>query len=215
MKKIITTKKKEDATRFHVVIFGSARLKPDDPVYRKVYDLAKRLAAKGMDVVTGGGPGLMEASNKGCQEGRKNLDVRSYGINVKLLKPQTTNQHLDIKKEFNRFSQRLDYFMYLADAIVVAPGGIGTMLELMYTWQLIQVQDIIHVPIILLGDGYAALLKWFKKNPLKNSLVSPEDFRMIHVARDNKEAMNIILTRYQYFLTQKKRPKTHYAKYKI
>jgi len=203
---------KEEAKHFHVVIFGSARLNPNDPVYRQVYDLAKRLAAEGMDVVTGGGPGLMEAGNKGCQEGRKSSKVRSYGVNIKMEKPQVPNEHLDIKKEFDRFSERLDYFMYLADSIVVAPGGIGTMLELMYTWQLVQVKDISHVPIILLGDGYPALMRWFKKNPLKQGMVSPEDFRMIHFARDNEEAMNIILTRYQYFLTQKQRPKTHYRK---
>ncbi len=208
MRKII----KEEAKHFHVVIFGSARIQQDNPIYEQVRDLAKRLAAEGMDVVTGGGPGLMEAGNRGCQEGRKSLKVHSYGVNVKMEKPQIPNEHLDIKKQFDRFSERLDYFMYLGDAIVVAPGGIGTMLELMYTWQLIQVKDISHVPIILLGDGYPALMRWFKKNPLKNGLIGPDDFRMLHFARDNKEAMNIIMTRYQYFLTQKRRPKTHYRK---
>lgn len=212
MKKSGKIHSKEDVSHFHVVIFGSARIQRDNPIYTQIRDLAKRLAAEGMDVVTGGGPGLMEAGNLGCQEGRKTTKVHSYGVNIKMEKPQIPNEHLDIKKEFDRFSERLDYFMYLADSIVVAPGGIGTMLEFMYTWQLIQVKDISHVPIILLGDGYQALLRWFKKNPLKNAFISPDDFRMIHIARDNEEAMNIILTRYQYFLAQKKRPRTHYRK---
>ena len=127
-----------DVEHFRVTIFGSARLKSDDPRYKQIQSLAKMVAKEGFDVVTGGGAGIMEAANKGHKEGRKgNKDIHSFGLNIKLPMEQVANKHLDIKKDFERFSNRLDYFMYLSNIVVVAPGGIGTLLELYYTWQLV------------------------------------------------------------------------------
>ena len=103
-----------DKKHFRVAIFGSARIKPNDPRYKQIYSLAKRIASAGFDVVTGGGPGIMEAANKGHREGRKKgKHVHSFGLNIMLPMEQSANKHLDIKKDFKRFSERLDYFMNL------------------------------------------------------------------------------------------------------
>lgn len=177
---------------FRVAIFGSARIKPNDPRYKQIYSLAKMIAAEGMDIVTGGGPGLMEAANKGHQEGRKNKKVQSFGLNIMLPMEQDANKHLDVYREFNRFSQRLDYFMKLSNVVVVAPGGIGTVLELMYAWQLMQVEHVCNIPMILLGDMWEPLIDWIEAWPLKKRLMSKKDMRPIFLAKHCRETMKII-----------------------
>ncbi|GAG52460.1 unnamed protein product, partial [marine sediment metagenome] len=176
------TPKHIDVGHFRVAIFGSARIKPNDPRYKQIESLAMMIAKEGIDVVTGGGPGIMEAANKGHQEGGKGKKVHSFGLNIKISKEQMANKHLDIKKDFKRFSGRLDHFMYLSNAVVVAPGGIGTMLELLYTWQLVQVKHICSIPIILLGPLWPDFIKWVEKWPLKKGLISPEDMHTIFLA---------------------------------
>ena len=131
--------------------------------------------------------------HKGHKEGRKgNKDIHSFGLNIKLPMEQVANKHLDIKKDFERFSERLDYFMYLSNIVVVAPGGIGTLLELYYTWQLVQVKHTCNIPIILLGPMWPTLIKWMEKWQLDEKLVSPEDMHTIFLANDCKEAMKVI-----------------------
>lgn len=132
---------------YRVTIFGSARISEGDEAYRDVYDIARGLAAEGFDIVTGGGPGLMRAANSGSKS--VSNGGQSIGLNIKLPHEQCPNPYLDIKEEFDRFSGRLDAFMAMSDAVVVAPGGIGTMLELFYSWQLVQVQHLCETPIIL------------------------------------------------------------------
>jgi uncharacterized protein (TIGR00725 family) len=132
---------------YRVAIFGSARIKEGDQKYNDVFNIAKGLAEGGMDVVTGGGPGIMQAANAGHKSASKG--THSIGLNIKLPFEQDDNKFLDIKKDFDRFSNRLDAFMSLSDAVVVATGGIGTILELFYTWQLVQVQHLCETPIIL------------------------------------------------------------------
>ena len=177
------TKKEKDSEmeekHFRVAIFGSARILPNDPQYNQIYRLARMIAAEGMDVVTGGGPGIMEAANKGHKEGRKNNDNHSIGLNINLPHEQMNNPHLDIKRQFDHFSDRLDHFMSLSNIVVVAAGGIGTLLELFYTWQLTQVQHICNTPIILLGKMWKPLIDWIEKYPLKKRLISPEDMMPI------------------------------------
>jgi uncharacterized protein (TIGR00730 family) len=177
---------------FRVAIFGSARIKRQDPGYKLIYGLSKLIAADGIDIVTGGGPGTMEAANKGHQEGRGGNHIHSYGLSIKLPKGQTVNRHLDIKREFRKFSRRLDCFMSLSNAVVVAPGGVGTMLELLYTWQLVQVEKISDMPIILLGKMWPEFLKWVKKWQLKHKLVDKVDMRDIYLAKTPAHAMKII-----------------------
>lgn len=191
MKKTKATPK-IDVEHFRVAIFGSARIEPHDPRYKQIYELARMIAGKGIDVVTGGGPGIMEAANKGHKEGRKEKKVHSFGLNIALPKEQSANKHLDIQKDFERFSERLDYFMYLSNVVVVAPGGVGTMLEFFYTWQLVQVKHICNIPIILLGTMWPDLIEWIEKWPLKNKLISRVDMDTIFLADNCSEAMKVI-----------------------
>ena len=140
-----------DKKDFRVAIFGSARIKRNDVIYKDVYELARFLGNMGVDVITGGGPGLMDAANSGLMSEAKksNTGARSIGLGIKLPKEKEFNKHIDIKKEYQKFSGRLDEFMSLSDIVIVAPGGIGTMLEFLYTWQLVQVRHIKKIPIIL------------------------------------------------------------------
>lgn len=162
---------------YRVAIFGSARIREGDPEYNEVFALAKGLAEAGFDVVTGGGPGLMQAANAGHRSAGG--DTHSIGLNIKLPFEQEANKYLDIKKEFDRFSGRLDTFMALSDAVVVATGGIGTLLELFYTWQLVQVQHLCDTPIILFGDMWGPLLAWLKNDVQNRGLFNSKDMNQI------------------------------------
>ena len=177
---------------FRVAIFGSARVKRGDKTYKLVYQLAKMIGQENLDIVTGGGPGIMDAATDGHRKGNKKHDAHSFGLLVKLQEEQKANKHLDIKREFNHFSERLDNFMILSNAVVVAPGGIGTLLEFFYTWQLIQVKQICDIPIILVGDKYRELINWIRKGPLKHKFLNKEDFNSIFFARNPNEAMEIL-----------------------
>jgi len=143
---------------YRVAIFGSARIKEGDGAYRDVFAISKQLAAAGFDIVTGGGPGLMQAANAGHRSVA--TSSHSIGLNIKLPLEQQANKYLDIKEEFSRFSDRLDTFMALSDAVIVATGGIGTLLEFFYTWQLVQVKHLCETPIVLFGEMWGGLLKW-------------------------------------------------------
>lgn len=200
---------------FRVAIFGSARIKPGEPRYEEIYKLASMIAKRGYDVVTGGGPGLMEAANKGHQDGRGNNHVHSFGLNIMLPKEQSANKHLDMEKDFERFSERLDYFMYLSNAVVVAPGGIGTLLELFYTWQLVQVKHICNIPIILLGDMWPGLIKWLEKWPLKKSFLDQIDLNHLFLADDCDETMRVIDMAYDHYKKGGEDFCINYKKYKI
>ncbi|MBU1018025.1 LOG family protein [Patescibacteria group bacterium] len=182
-----------DVGHFRVAIFGSARIKENDPRYKQVYSLARRIAAAGFDVVTGGGPGIMEAANKGHKDGRKEeRNVHSFGLTIELPKEQMSNKHLDIKKDYTHFSDRLDQFMTLSNVVVVAPGGVGTLLEFFYTWQLIQVKHICNIPIIFMGEMWPDLIKWIEKWPLKKGFLDKGDLNFIFLAEHCSEAMRII-----------------------
>lgn len=188
-------KKKEEKKYFRVAIFGSARIKRGDPRYKLVYTLAKMIASKGIDIVTGGGPGLMDAANNGHHAGRKKRAKEypySIGLLIKLPKEQKESPRLDEKERFLRFSKRLDRFMLMSNVVVVTPGGIGTSLEFLYTWQLMQVKHICNTPIVLLGEMWFDYVKWVKKWPLKKKLISPEDLNLIYLAKNPKEALDII-----------------------
>jgi uncharacterized protein (TIGR00730 family) len=200
---------------FRVAIFGSARMKKNDPRYKDVYKLAKMIAADGMDVVTGGGPGIMEAANRGHKEGRKDNLIHSMGLTIKLPKEQITNKHLDIKEEFHRFSSRLDEFLFLSNAVVVAPGGVGTMLEFIYSWQLVQVNHICHIPIILLGYMWHDYLEWIKKWPMKRGFLDPQEMECLYSVDTIKEAMDIIKKAHHKFKIGKGEQCVNYLKYKI
>ncbi len=194
--KNITVKQELKKNDFRVTIFGSARIKSTDQQYKDVYQLAKMIADHDFDIVTGGGPGMMEAANAGHNSGDGDHDSDNIGLTIQLPWESEENKHLEIKKHFNKFSGRLDTFMALSSVVVVTPGGIGTCLELFYTWQLIQVKHILPIPIILIGNMWKTLIDWIKKYPLAQGLISPEDMDCIQIVKNNKEAMKIILATY-------------------
>ena len=202
---------------FRVTIFGSARIKKGDPRYNQVKSLAKMLGEKGIDIVTGGGPGLMQAASTGHNLGMKNSKKHSHsiGLLIKLPKEQKTAEFLNIKNEFQRFSNRLDRFMELSNVFVVAPGGIGTTLELFYTLQLIQVKQTCNVPIILLGTMWPPLIKWLENWPLKNKLLSKEDLSPILLAKNCNEAMKMIEATHREFKSGNKKICLNAKKYKL
>jgi uncharacterized protein (TIGR00730 family) len=176
---------------YRVCIFGSARIKPDTEDYRRVRELAYALAARGVDIVTGGGPGLMEAANVGAKDGAN--DSRSIGLPIQLAFESDANSHLDVKYHHRRFSSRLDEFMRISHAVVVTPGGIGTLLELLYTWQLLQVGHTVDKPLILLGgDMWSGFLKWMREEPLGRSLMNESDFEYLIVCDTVDEVMKVL-----------------------
>jgi len=165
---------------YRVCIFGSARIGVDSPFYQQAYELAKELARRGVDIVTGGGPGLMEAANRGAKDGC-NLS-RSIGLPIELPFETDANAHLDVKHHHKRFSSRLDEFMRISHAVVITPGGIGTLLELFYTWQLMQVNHIKPRPFFLLGRSmFDPLIKYMEEVPAALHLMSRDDLKMIKV----------------------------------
>ncbi len=189
---------------FRVCIFGSARIKPEDKDYKTTYDLAKSLGKHGIDVLTGGGPGLMEAANKGLIDGTKEFGTnsKSYGITIELNKfEEKPSQHLDIKHHHRRFSSRLDDFMRLSHAIVVVHGGVGTVLELFFSWQLIQVGHMEERPIILVGkEFWSGLIQWVKDFQVKQGLVSEHELRWVHLVDTPEEAVELIKKEQAVFL---------------
>ncbi len=178
--------------RFRVSIFGSARIKYGEKTYKEVFNLSKLIAEAGGDIITGGGPGLMEAANAGHFAGDTKEKLESIGLVIKLPWENKGNKYLEIQQRFKQFSKRLDTFLALSDVMVVTKGGIGTILELFYMWQNLQVFLVDYKPIILMGTMWEQLMVWMKKTTLKDGLVSPEDFDYIYVAKNEKEAMKII-----------------------
>ena len=187
---------------YRVSIFGSARIKPDTKEYKGVYTLAKELAENGADIVTGGGPGLMEAANAGVKKGSSSKS-KSFGIRIDLPFEATPNEHLDIKFYHKRFSSRLDEFMRISHAVVVTPGGIGTLLELLYTWQLIQVNHISSRPIILVGDMWNGFFDWIKSEPLKAQLLDKADLDNIIIVKNVHEVTKLLKPEIKAFYVNK------------
>jgi uncharacterized protein (TIGR00730 family) len=188
---------------YRVCIFGSARIKPDDSMYKLTLELGKCLGELGLDVLTGGGPGLMEAANKGVLEGKKIAGTRSksFGLTIELNKfEEEASEHLDIKHHHRRFSSRLDDFMRLSNAVVVRRGGIGTLLELFFTWQLIQVGHMPDRPFILVDKAFwTGLLEWMEDQLVTNALISPGDMHFVEMVDTPQEAAAIIKKDYEAF----------------
>lgn len=195
-----------EATNFRVCIFGSARIQPNDPIYRAVFRLARGLGKRGIDVVTGGGPGLMEAANRGVHAARA-THSKSYGLPLDLPSVvEPPNLHLDIKSSHKRFSHRLDEFMRLSHAVVAAPGGIGTLLELVYVWQLLQLHVIAQRPVILMGRAFwSGLLDWVREQQLARGLVDGRDLDLLHLVDTPAEALEVIDAAYLRFLAERDR----------
>lgn len=146
--------------RYRVTIFGSARAQPGTFVYDEVKRVAAALAVMGCDIITGGGPGLMQAANEGAAQVPEHC--RSVGIRVELPFEQEVNPFVEQAFEHKTFFTRLHHFVLASDAFVVTPGGIGTVLELMMVWQLLQVRHVQDTPLILVGKMWGHLVDWAK-----------------------------------------------------
>lgn len=180
--------------RYRVTIFGSARAKPGTFVYDEVKRVAAALADMGCDIITGGGPGLMQAANEGAASANAPERSRSMGIRVDLPFEQEVNSFVQDAFEHKTFFTRLHQFVLMSDAYVVTPGGIGTVLELTLIWQLLQVKHVKDTPLILVGKMWAELVDWATKNLLKPelSLASPEDMAIPQCVNTADEAIAIL-----------------------
>ncbi len=201
--------------KFRVTIFGSSRMKQSYKEYKEIYKLAKMIGERGIDLVTGGGPGIMESASAGHRTGTKKTKARTIGLKIKLPHEQRANPYITIKKEFTRFSERLDNFMLLSNAVVVAHGGIGTILELFYAWQLMQVKHICNIPIVLLGPQWLGMIKWLKKEPLKRKFFQKQDLELLFIAKNAMEAIEIIEEAHNEFKKGAKNFCLNYKKYKL
>ena len=176
----------DDLTRFRrttrqnyrVTIFGSARIKPGSVEYEGVKQLASELTQMGCDIMSGGGPGLMQAANEGALSVDPEALDRSVGVRVDLPFEQEINPFVGRGYEHRTFFSRLHHFMIISDAFVVVPGGIGSLLELSLAWQLLQVRKLYNTPLILVGKMWRELVDWSRRNMLKpgSELASAVDF---------------------------------------
>lgn len=175
-----------------ISIFGSARTKPNHPYYMKAVEIAKRLTQEGYGIITGGGPGIMEAGNKGASEAAGT----SVGLNIDLPFEQSFNPYIDLDKNFNfdYFFIRKVMFVKYAQAFIVLPGGFGTLDEMFEVLTLIQTQKIDRSPVILVGKDYWAGLKdWIQKTMLmENNNISAQDMDLIPVIDDIEDIVKYI-----------------------
>jgi len=177
---------------YRVSLFGSARIQPGSFGYEETKRCAAALAKLGCDIITGGGPGLMQAANEGAASvpGR----AKSIGIRVDLPFEQEVNSFVGQAFEHRTFFTRLHQFVLVSDAFVVAPGGIGTVLETLMIWQLLQVSHLGDTPLILVGDMWPGLVDWARKSMLASDppLASPEDFDIPQCVSNVDEAITLI-----------------------
>jgi uncharacterized protein (TIGR00730 family) len=180
--------------RYRVTIFGSARVPKDHWVYAAVRDVAAELTRLGCDIITGGGPGLMEAANEGGKLADPGGAKRSIGIRVDLPFEQEVNAFVTQAFEHRTFFTRLHQFVLMSDAFVVVPGGIGTVLETMMVWQLLQVRKLENTPLILAGKMYAELVAWCRAYMLRPEfpLASGKDMTIPICVEDGPAILRVI-----------------------
>ena len=180
--------------RYRVTIFGSARVPEDYWVYAAVRDVAEELTRMGCDIITGGGPGLMAAANEGTKRADSDAPDRSVGIRVQLPFEQDVNSFVSQAYEHRTFFTRLHQFVLMSDAFVVMPGGIGTVLEAMMIWQLLQVGHLQGTPLILAGKMYAELVAWCRHHMLEPGLhlANPEDITLPSCVDDGPGILQIL-----------------------
>jgi uncharacterized protein (TIGR00730 family) len=172
-----------------VTVFGSARVAEDHPTYALARDIGRRLAQEGYAVITGGGPGVMEAANRGCQEG----GGMSVGCNIELPHEQRLNPYVDLGVEFRYFFARKTMFVKYADAFVILPGGFGTLDELFEALTLIQTGKIRHFPVVLVDSGYwRGLLAWVRETLVGTNAIAAVDLDLLHLADDADTVVALI-----------------------
>jgi uncharacterized protein (TIGR00730 family) len=177
-----------------VSIFGSARTKPDHPYYKLTEEIARKLSDAGFSVISGGGPGIMEAANKGAYYG----DSPSVGLNIELPQEQTGNSYQNISQNFQHFFMRKVMFVKYASAYVVLPGGFGTMDELMEVLTLVQTGKSRRIPIILVcKEFWAGLLDWLKNSLVAEGMANPEDMDLIQMIDEPEDIVAAIFRHYE------------------
>lgn len=205
----LTRIRRTTRSNYRVTIFGSARLRPGSLAYESVKKLAAELTTMGCDILTGGGPGLMQAANEGAHTAAAGTRKRSIGINIVLPTEQNINPYVGQAYGHRTFFSRLHHFMIASDAIIVTPGGIGTLLELSLAWQLLQVKHLHNVPLILVGDMWTGLVKWAGESMLNRGslLANPEDMNIPVCVGTLKEAVKIIRKNRREWLVSQRSPK--------
>lgn len=177
-----------------VSVFGSARVKKGDPVYQLGVRVGELLGKSGFSVITGGGPGVMEAANRGAMKS----GAKSVGLNIKLPFEQRPNPYQNVSLTFDYFFARKVMFVKYALAYVVLPGGFGTMDEFFEALTLVQTHKIKHFPIILMGrDYYGSLVDWIRTTMVKDKMISPGDTGLVYLTDDPEEAVFIIRRTYE------------------
>jgi len=190
----LTRLRPSKSPRYRVTIFGSARARPGTFVYDETRRLAQALTELGCDIVTGGGPGLMQAANEGAAEASAATPDRSIGIRVALPFEQQANPFDEQKYEHRTYFTRLHHFVLASHAFVVAPGGIGTVLEATMIWQLLQVRHLEDTPLILVGRMWNDFVQWARDHMLdpRLNLVNVEDLSIPRCVATADEAIALI-----------------------
>jgi uncharacterized protein (TIGR00730 family) len=176
-----------------VSIFGSSRMDEDHPYYALTENIARSLSESGFSVVTGGGPGLMEAGNRGARQGK----ALSIGLNIELPREQAPNQYQDISMHFRHFFSRKVMFVKYASAYVVLPGGFGTLDEFMEILTLVQTGKSRRIPVVLVGRPFwEGLLKWFRETLIVQGTISAGDLNLITLVDEPQEVVDAIFDHY-------------------
>ena len=176
-----------------VSIFGSARVDEDSDAYRQARETGRLFAEAGFAVVTGGGPGVMEAANRGCREG----GGLSVGFNIALPHEQSVNPYCDISMTFKHFYARKTMFVKAAEGFVIFPGGFGTLDEAFEALTLIQTGKVLNFPVVLFDrDYWQGLLDWINGRLLEDEMISPDDVELLHVTDDPAEAVRVVVESY-------------------
>lgn len=177
-----------------VSMFGSARTQPGTPVYEQTQEIARKLSDAGFAVISGGGPGVMEAANKGAFEGAS----PSVGLNIELPFEQHGNPYQDISLRFRHFFARKVAFVKYAAAYVVMPGGFGTLDELFEALTLIQTGKGRRIPIVLVGSTFwQGMLGWIEDTLAQQGMIGADDLKLLHVADDSDDVVNYIFDFYE------------------
>lgn len=172
-----------------ISVFGSARIGESDPMYKAAKEVGAGLAEAGFAVITGGGPGAMEAANRGCRD----AGGLSIGCNIELPMEQELNPYVDLGVDFNYFFVRKTMFVKYAEGFIVFPGGYGTLDEVFEALTLSQTGKIQHFPVVLFGSQYwQGLVDWLRERVLAESKISPEDLELFSVADDAKEVVDTV-----------------------
>jgi uncharacterized protein (TIGR00730 family) len=186
-----------------VTIFGSARIHEGHPYYQAGVEVGRRFAEAGFTVVTGGGPGLMEAANRGAREG----GGLSVGFNIELPHEQHSNPYLDVGLTFRHFYARKTMFVKAAEGFVIFPGGFGTLDELFESLTLIQTGKVVHFPVVLFDSDYwEGLLLWARGRLLREGMISEEDVDLLYVSDDPAETVATVVAGYERRLAEQPPP---------